>query len=205
MSMKTYPIMAGALALAASAAWGQSVSNSAFTAAGSSCDQVTWSDDALAKYPHIASACQEVVNRDGKYFVKFQGEVRRVAKGGREITVEFKGGDSLRLAPSKGMSVDVGGKETPVEDLRPGSVLNFFVPQDQLAAQFPQGTRVSVPIPMSAPEPQHVALLPHATMAASPPKMPKTAGELPGLGLLGSMLVALGAVLTIHRRTGRSS
>ncbi len=83
--MKTYPIMAGALALAASAAWGQSVSNSAFTAAGSSCDQVTWSDDALAKYPHIASACQEVVNRDGKYFVKFQGEVRRVAKGGRRF------------------------------------------------------------------------------------------------------------------------
>lgn len=204
--MKIYPMMAGAMAIAASAAWGQSTSNNAFTATGSSCDQVTWSDEALAKYPHIASACQEVVNRDGKYFAKFEGEIRRIAKGGREITLDFKGGESLKLTPSEGMSVDVGGKKTPIHDLRPGSVLNFFVPQDQLAAQFPEGTRVSVPIPMSASEPQQVAaLVPHTTMSASAPKMPKTASELPAVGLLGSMLVALGAVLTICRRTERSS
>src|SRR5690606_32479604 len=72
--------LGGALALSfAASAFAQRDVDAAFTATGESCDEVTWSEEALEQYPNIASACREVMERDGEYFVRFEGEVRRVA------------------------------------------------------------------------------------------------------------------------------
>ncbi len=81
-------ILVGAITIAATAtAFAQSRVDRAFTATGTSCDQVEWSQEALEDYPQIASACQEVLERNGRYFVLFEGEVERVADRGRQITV----------------------------------------------------------------------------------------------------------------------
>ena len=196
-----------ALTLAASATvFAQNRVDRAFTATGESCDQVTWSQEALQNYPRIASACQEVVQRDGTYYVRFEGEVRRVADRGREVTINFRNGDRLTLNPPENMSLFIDGRQTRVTDLRPGDELNFYVPQNQLAASFyagePDATAPQpVPITPAAPEESVAA-------AATPSRtgqLPRTASMLPMLGFAGVILAGLGAVLTTRRRSRRSS
>src|SRR5690606_6210368 len=67
--------LGGAIALMLSTnAFAQRNVDAAFTATGESCEEVTWSEEALERYPNIASACQEVMERDGDYYVRFEGE-----------------------------------------------------------------------------------------------------------------------------------
>jgi hypothetical protein len=207
MSKRSSPILF-ALALGASAAGvAQTPTDMAFTATGTNCADVTWSKATLAQYPHIAEACQGVVERDGKYYVKFSGDVRNVADRGRSLTVDFKNGERVTLNPPENMSIDVNGKKVAVRDLRSGDTLNFYVPQSRLAVQFPEGDplRVSVPIRVARAEPERAALVPGAKMSSSAPQLPKTASELPAIGLCGLLLTALGATLTGLRRLSRAS
>lgn len=106
-----------------------------FTAAGRECSSVHWSTAALRKYPQIAAACQQVLERDGVAYVKFQGEVSR-NDGGRELTVRFKNAGDMTLTPRPDFTVYVGGTKIPVADLRRGDELTFYVAEDRLAAQF---------------------------------------------------------------------
>jgi len=110
--------------------------DAAFTATGESCEEVTWSEEALERYPNIASACQEVMERDGDYYVRFEGEVRRVADRGGRVTIAFQGGDTLTLTPPESLSLTIDGRQRAPRDLRPGDELTFYVPQAQLAAAF---------------------------------------------------------------------
>ncbi len=203
---KCLPSILSILALGAgAAAFAQGDTDRAFTATGTRCEDVTWSQDSLAKYPRIASACQGVTERNGKYYVKFQGRVERLTNAGRTLTIQFKDGDRVTVTPPRDMSVDISGTKTPMHHLERGTLLTFYVPQDQLAAEFaPENAlEVTPPLKISPPEPQRVALVPHATMGAAAPALPKTASPLPALGLCGVLLAALGALLTMMRRLGR--
>jgi hypothetical protein len=197
MTIRTRILM-GAVALAASTAvCAQSRIDRAFDATGTSCDQVTWSEEALESYPRIESACREVMERDGKYFVRFEGEVQSVADRGREITIDFRDGDRLTLTPPENLSIYINGRPTAPRNLRPGDQLNFYIPQDQLTATFFAGETETAPaqdVPMSpAPEERFAA-------ATQPERtLPGTASVLPLLGFLGLLLVALGAALSLRR------
>ena len=115
-------ILAAAFALAAAAGVNaQSSVDSAFTASGENCTQVTWSPEMLAKHPKIASACQEVLQKDGKTYVKFEGEIKKVSKRGTEVQMAMKGGDTITLNPRKDRSVYIGGKKTPVKHCVPAT------------------------------------------------------------------------------------
>ena len=115
-------ILAAAFALAAAAGVNaQSSVDKSFTANGTNCTEITWSPETLAKHPKIASACQEVVQRDGKTYVKFEGEVKKVAKGGTEVTMAMKGGDTHHAERRiRTRTVYIGGKTTPVKIAAPG-------------------------------------------------------------------------------------
>lgn len=201
MSKRFVPILVLVALTAGAASLAQNRSDSAFTATGTNCADVSWSRYALQQYPKIAGACQGVLEREGKYHVKFSGEVRRVADRGRTLVVDFKDGDRVTLNPPEDMKIYFSGKPTPVRDLRPGDVLNFYVPQDQLAVQFPEGDplEVTAPITIAPVGPERVALVPGATMAPGA-ELPRTASALPVLGLAGLLLLALGASLTTRRR-----
>jgi LPXTG-motif cell wall-anchored protein len=188
-----------AIALAASAtAWGQS--GASFTATGQDCSQVTWSAESLAKYPKIASACQSVLQKDGSYYVKFSGEVKKVQNRGADLTVQFKDGNRVVLHPDPNFTVSINGKATKPSGLRPGDQLNFYIPQSRLVAQLdetPSATPVEEvrmdPAPAEEPAP------------AMAQELPKTASPLPTFGLIGLALLALGAALTAYRLNRRSS
>lgn len=169
----------------------------AFTATGESCDQVTWSDQALEQYPNLASACRDVMERDGTYYVLFEGEVRRVSDRGRQVTVDFEGGDELTLTPPENLSIFMNGRRTSARQLRPGDQLNFYVPQQQLVATFFDGEAETAPaqeVPIEESEGSYAA----ADMDYGS-DMPDTAGELPLAAIAGLLLVGLGAALTVVR------
>jgi hypothetical protein len=209
MKKCTITLMALTAAAAASAVSAQSRVDRAFEATGTSCEQVTWSKEAIAKYPNIEKACKEVMQRDGKFFVKFEGEVERVSDRGQQVTVDFEGGDRLTLTPPQNLTVYMDGRQTTVSNLRPGDQLNFYVPQDQLTATFFQGdvkTAAAQQVPIAPAPATRVAQAPpeaeqeQDTGATTEAELPRTAGPLPWIGLAGVLLSALGASLTLRRR-----
>ena len=135
----------------AAAALAQSSVDRSFTTVSKNCSDVKWSDAALKTYPDIGTACQSVEERDGKMFVKFQGNVARNIDRGKQLAIDFKGGSTLTLSPPENTQLYVNGRKTPVSSLQRGDELTFYVPEDRLAAQFaeddtPQTRFVIVPI-----------------------------------------------------------
>ena len=173
---------------------GQSKVDRAFNATGMSCNQVTWSRETAARFPQIGSACRDVMQRHGKYFVKFQGEVQRVSHDGHRLTVNIKGGDRLSLAPPPDMSVYVNDKRTAIRELRPGDELNFYVPEDQLTAEFFLGdaaTAAAQQVPIGTTPANRVATANPSSdaPASSTGVQTKPANVLPSLGLAGLLLL----------------
>jgi hypothetical protein len=200
MRIRTMTVMAAIALTASGAAWAQG--GKAFSATGESCDKVTWSADSLAKYPGIASACQAVLQKDGSYYVKFTGEVKKVANRGADLTVQFKDGNKLTLHPDPNFEVSINGKPTKPSGLRPGDKLNFYVPQSRLVAQLDE-TPSATPTEETPMEPAP-AEEPAPAMAATE-ELPKTASPLPMFGVAGLGLLGLGGLLTALRLTRRSS
>jgi hypothetical protein len=176
----------------------------AFTATGAKCDEIRWSQEALEKYPKIADACQDVMERDGRYYVKFSGTVRRVR--GQDVTVNFKGGsDALTVTAPENTSLYIEGRPRSVRNLRRGDELTFYVPQDQVVAPPPAVVGVTViPItrirmaqatPAAGQEPADTGADTHQAA-----ELPKTASVVPLLGLSGLVLTILGVTPGLLRR-----
>jgi hypothetical protein len=202
MTVHTSMMLKGALLVAISAVGAeisaQSRVDAAFTATGTNCDDVTWSSASLERYPNIASACQDVMQRDGKYYVKFEGEVRRVMNRGQQVSVNFRGGDTITLSPPENLSLTIDGRARRVRDLRPGDELTFYVPQDQLAANFFADEPATTPpqvVPITPPE----ELLAQDN-ASSDEVLPTTAGVLPYGAVAGVLLLAAAALLALRRK-----
>ena len=188
-------IIAAAFALAAAAGVNaQSSIDKSFTASGSNCADVNWSAETLAKYPNIGKACQEVTQRNGATFVKFEGTVKKVAKGGSEITMGMKGSDAkLVLNPDPNRTVNIGGRKVAVKTLKPGDSLTFYVPDSRLVAvETPEPAVEEIPI--GPPVVEQVAMT-----TTTYEDLPKTASSWPLAGLLGALCIGLALVM----RSGR--
>jgi hypothetical protein len=146
-----------------------------FTATGNTCSTVTWSQDALQKYPTIGAACQDVMQRDGKSYVKFTGEVVGVADGGRKLTIDFKGGGVFTVSAPENMNVSINKQRTRVRDLRRGDQLSFYIPQDRLTVldvfdgDATTAAVQELPIEPTPPPPEPVAAAPAPKPAQAPP------------------------------------
>ena len=189
-------IIAAAFALAAAAGVNAQTSSvdKAFTANGTNCLEIVWSQETLARAPKIGSACQEVVQKDGKTYVRFDGEVKKVSKGGTEVVMAMKGGNTITLNPPEGRSVYIAGKKTPVKSLRPGDTLTFYIPEDRLTADVMETpTSPMEEIPIAEPSFESVA------MTSTDYSMPKTASNWPLLALFGAMALGLAATLRTRR------
>ena len=156
-------------------AFGQGGSDRPFTATGNTCSTVTWSQDALQKYPTIGAACQDVMQRDGKSYVKFTGEVVGVADGGRKLTIDFKGGGVFTVSAPENMNVSINKQRTRVRDLRRGDQLSFYIPQDRLTVldvfdgDATTAAVQELPIEPTPPPPEPVAAAPAPKPAQAPP------------------------------------
>ena len=161
-------------------AFGQGGADRPFTATGKTCSTLTWSQDALQKYPTIATACQDVMQRESKSYVKFTGEVVNVADGGRKLTIDFKGGGVFTVSAPENMNVSINNQRTRVRDLRRGDQLTFYIPQDRLVVDVFDGDAATAavqelpiePTPAPPPEPVQAAAAPQAAPAPAPQAAP---------------------------------
>jgi len=192
-------IIAAAFALAAAAGVNaQSSVDKTFTANGTNCLEIVWSPEMLAKHPKIASACQEVMQRDGKSYVKFEGEVKKVSKGGTEVVMDMKGGDVITINPKPDRKVMVGNNMVPVKSLRPGDELTFYIAEDRLTAAVMESPTAPVEyIPIAEPSVESVA------MTSTDYSMPSTASNWPLLALFGTLALGLAATLRTRRSLRR--
>ena len=202
MTLRTACISVAVSLLMSATVLAQDRAGAAFTATGTTCSAVRWSEQALSAYPRIASACREVVQRDGKYYVRFEGEVVRVAERGQQLTVDFRDGDRLTLTPPENLTLTINDRPTLVRNLRPGDDLRFYVPQDQLAAAFFAGQPETAPVQTVpiAPAPREPLLAQAQTETAPPRTLPRTASFLPLAAAAGLILTLFGAGLTVRRR-----
>ena len=60
-----------------------------FSASGTTCRDITWKPEVLAKYPNVAAACQGVVQQGGETYAKFVGTVVQNSPSG--LRMRFKG------------------------------------------------------------------------------------------------------------------
>jgi len=198
MKTRAKIIVAAAALAAAAGVYAQSSVDKAFTAAGDNCTQITWSPEMMAKHPKIGSACQEILHKDGKTYVKFEGTVKKVSKGGTEVVMDMKGGDRITLNPAEGRTVYIGGNKVAVKNLRPGDTLSFYIPEDRVVAaviETPTSPVEEIPI---APVVETVA------MTETNYDMPKTASNWPLVALLGVLSLGLaGAMRTRRTLRGR--
>lgn len=193
-------------AIATTAASAQTRVDRTFKAGGESCRDVEWSEGVLREYPGIGAACQSVERRAGKTYVKFQGTVKEVIDNGRQVRIDFKQGETLTLAPPANAVLYIDGRETPFAQLRRGTALNFYVPEDQLTAQFfadDTATRgVGVPIVSEQ------AVVREQSQPAQPTteresvaarELPATGSTLPLMAWSAVLLIFAGAGATLHR------
>jgi LPXTG-motif cell wall-anchored protein len=198
-------------ASAIAAASAQTSVDRTFKAAGEDCRDVEWSQEILREYPGIGAACQSVERRAGKTYVKFQGAVKEVIDQGRRIRIDFRQGDTLTLAPPANAALYLDGLETPVSKLRNGMKLNFYVPEDQLTAQFfaddSASKTVVVPIVSEqavASEQSQPAQAKMERQNVAALELPSTGSNLPLVAWFGLMFIVAGASATIlHRWLGR--
>jgi hypothetical protein len=207
-------ILLSAAVLAAftiTAASAQTRMDRTFKAGGENCRDVEWSQDILREYPGIGAACQSVEQRGGKTYVKFQGTVKQVIDNGQRLRINFRQGDTLTLAPPANAVLYMDGRETPVSQLRSGTTLNFYVPEDQLTAQFfaDDTATKSVVVPIiserAVVSEQSQPVLPtteRETVAAR--ELPATGSTLPLIGWFGLMFILAGAGATaVYRMLGK--
>lgn len=179
----------------ASAAQAQTSVDRSFTAVSKDCSGIQWSDEALATYPTIASACQGVEERNGKTYVRFEGTVDRNVDRGKQLVVNFRDGGKVTLSPPPETKLYVDGRQKAVADLRRGDELNFYIAEDRLAAQFPETETQSarlVMVPIVVNEPAE-----SEQMAAT---LPATAGALPLLALGAFVMFGFAGLMTLYRR-----
>ncbi len=165
------------------------------------CERVEFSQEVLARFPNIRSACLDVINRDGQEFAVVKADlIRRTA---RRMTVRVKLPDGTRSEPrginvSPGFRLNVNGRPTRIEDIAIGQEITAYVSvRDPGIALAPADTAEPVVFTPVTAEPE-----PEPAPVASEPAMPTTATQLPLVGVIGLALLALGAGLALFRRRG---
>jgi hypothetical protein len=159
---------------------------------------VQWKQEVLGTYPNIAKACQEVVVRDGKRYVRVEGTVKRVV--GDAATIRMAGSnDEITVSPKTSSFFTVAGTKIDGKDLSVGQNLRFYIPEERIAvvASVDEPAVTEVPVvaaPAPAPAPAEAA-----APAAEPEALPKTASPLPLVGLLGFGFLALGGLFSALR------
>jgi len=194
MNIKYYVGLMALFSCAGSAMAQTSVDRS-FTADSDDCSSVHWSEKSLQMYPTIGSACQSVQTREGKRYVKFSGVMKK-NEGGKRITVDFKDGGEIVLAPPPETTLYVDGRKTTIAQLRKGDELNFYIAEDRLAAQIPetetQLTHMTI-VPIVA---QAAPAEDTSSMTAA---LPHTASPTPMFLLAGFAAFALAGALRLFR------
>jgi hypothetical protein len=152
------------------------------------CDNITWSAEALAGHPAIADHCLEMVDRGGQKVVRMHAEVMSQTATGpfiRYSTPDGKWGKVRRANPPGGLKAILDGKEVAVNKLVKRQEINIYVAEPYWAA--PAAPAVPVIV-------EEEVIIIEEVVEPEPVALPTTASNLPLVALFGAILLMLGGV-----------
>ena len=95
------------------------------------CDDIEFKSSTVERFPSAAQSCNSVVERNGKLYVRLVAEVIRAKSG--SVLLYLKGPDGSRIRqefkPPPGFQASIGGKPTPMENLRRGQEIHLYLPE----------------------------------------------------------------------------
>jgi LPXTG-motif cell wall-anchored protein len=165
------------------------------------CERVQFSEEVLARFPNIRSACLDVITKGEQTYAVVKASLVRATP--RRMTVRVKRPDGslsdpigVNVAPNE--RINIGGKPTAIQDVAIGQELTTYISVTDPGIAFEPAEETEVvtftPVP-ATPEPA-----PAAATEEPAPAMPKTATALPLAGSIGLALLALGAGIAFLRR-----
>ena len=144
------------------------------------CDDIEWSSVVTDEYPDISKACDDVVQRDGRLFARVKVELLRVRGNNltfRVLNNDGTSGGAYTQNVGSSWRARIGGVSYRARDLMRGQRLNVYMPSDRWAIihEDDDGPDIADAIPLEVA-----------------PELPKTASQLPLIGLLGAGLLLAG-------------
>lgn len=179
------------------------------------CEDVIWSDAVLNQYPFINEYCQEVVEKDGRSFVRIDGKFMSGRSGRAKIQLQRPDGELDDIYVSNKLSSNfravLDGKPTKLRDIPRRSELTIYLPPDRFDLvkhnQAPideQAVAAIDPVADPAIDADDIGqMAPMATLLAFDEQnkvLPMTASSLPLTALYGVLGCLAGLTLTIKRR-----
>jgi len=178
---------------------GVAQADASFTASGTTCRDITWKPEVLAKYPHVAEACQGVVQKGGETFAKFKGTVANNSPAG--LRMKFKGtNESVLIKPQSNQTFSVAGQTYKAYELKPGQELTFYVPASRFAASLGDEPEIETIDIIELPAAQPMAEPAPAPASGEAASLPKTASNLPWLAVIGAFFTLSAAAMATVRR-----
>ena len=158
------------------------------------CQNAQYSSEVLAKFPNIAKACSDVVQKNGEDYAVVKARLDRVNPSGT-VAVRVKQPDGsyskqMTIRPRSDLRVQVDGKPARVRDLATGQEITAYV-------------KVTEPVMALAPaeesEPLAAAPIEEEPQEEQMAALPATGSLVPLMGLLGGVSLLLGGLLTAIR------
>jgi uncharacterized protein with FMN-binding domain len=132
-----------------------------------------------------------------------EGTVVKVVN--RNLLVQMADGTYKKFEVPKGFRFDVDGKKLAVAELRPGMKISAtIVSEKEVGTVSAAEIQAEVSKPKPAPAAASAPAAAPAPAPAPAAKLPKTAGPLPLIGLLGLLSLGFGAGLSALRRREES-
>lgn len=201
---KTFTLLASTLLLACPSqalALGSPVGN---------CTSPTSGLELLDRHPELSAACEAIIQFDGHRYVQMGTRVQQQRDA---LLVLRLNGSTYDLALSQRADDRVpatgGGRS---RRLPVGSALNIYVPEDRVLEVFADSNTladVEVPVVVESTEPADSRIANYTCCPRRRPWypivdiLPKTAGPVPVMGLVGAGLLAIAAALRGRRLVSR--
>ncbi|MCM2679043.1 LPXTG cell wall anchor domain-containing protein [Echinimonas agarilytica] len=147
------------------------------------CADVEWHPDVLAAYPEASQACLEVVEQDGKPYVKMKAQYEGITGNRVRLRIHENDGDRIikTFRLQNPVTITAAGEKVNWRDLYSGYELTFMIPSDRFElAQVDSDEVVEV-----------VAV----------EELPKTASVWPLVGMMGLSLLGVAGLVRRLRRS----
>ena len=157
------------------------------------CGAVNFTGAVASQFPEARNACLDIVTREGKQYAHFKGEI--VSVSGSQVRARFKlpSGEysqTYAFTPKSGSRIKIANQSYRFSELQKGQELDVYVPPDRWEFEIPETENFA-----AAPTVETYRVT-TVTVAS----LPHTASEVPTVGLLSVVLLALGTGLTLIRR-----
>ena len=164
------------------------------------CEGIDFAPRVLQQFPEAPFFCQEIVEKNGEMFARFDTEFRGTTRNG--VRARFRSADG-RLSDTYEFDADlnnrvhVGQQAIRYRDLPRGQRMNIYLPSDRWEFHVPEEEAFVVTTVVLIAIPREVEEEPSSTGGM----LPSTASPLPLIGLAGGLFMLLGFGLRKLRRS----